>query len=268
MNPIYEAALPLIIFFIGTCFGSFANVIALRWPQGQSFILPRSRCPHCHKPIGWTDNLPLISYLILRGKCRWCFARIHWRYPATELLLGVLFCAVYWIHGESWWTLELCLLVFGMVTVSIIDLEHYLIPDVLSIPGMFLGLLGGFLNPERGLVDSALGLLLGGGFLWATAVVYSAIRKEEGMGGGDIKLLAWIGAVLGWKAVPFIIIVSSFLGAGVGVVLAKQRGSGLKTALPFGPFISAAALIYILGGAEWAGWYLRLFWMDVTPFDN
>lgn len=149
-----------------------------------------------------------------------------------------------------------------------IDLEHYLIPDILSLSGILVGIVGAFVNPERDWVDGFAGALLGGGFLWATAFVYSLIRKEEGMGGGDIKLMAWIGAVLGWKAIPFVIIGSSLIGSVVGLVVARRAGTGMKTALPFGPFISAAAIAYIFGGHRLAAAYLKLFWPDLTGFDN
>jgi leader peptidase (prepilin peptidase)/N-methyltransferase len=146
-----------------------------------------------------------------------------------------------------------------LAVVSFIDLDFMILPDVFTLSGIVIGLLGALLNPDRSFYASVFGVLMGGGFLWAVAYVYLAVRKEDGMGGGDIKLLAWIGAVLGWQAIPFVILASSLIGSVVGLIVAYRSKMGLKSSIPFGPYLSLAALIYILGGDEIGQWYLSLF---------
>ena len=150
--------------------------------------------------------------------------------------------------------------VFGLVVITFIDLDHMIIPDVFSLSGIVLGLLGGILNPQRNFWDAFGGILMGGGFLWAVAAIYWLIRKAEGMGGGDIKLLAWLGAVLGWKSIPFVIIFSCVLGSSMGVGIMVAKRGGMKTAIPFGPYLALAGLCYIFFGQEISLWYLQAFW--------
>lgn len=245
-------------FFLGLCFGSFANVVIYRLPKSQSVVKPRSRCPKCRKMIAWYDNIPVLSWIILRGRCRNCRTGISIRYPFVELLMGFLFLLVFLKYGVSWTCLELLILTFGLVTVSMIDLDHRIIPDEFSLSGIVLGILGSLLNPERSAFDSIAGVLLGGGFLWLVAYLYLVLRKEDGLGGGDIKLLAWIGAYLGWISIPFTILVSSVLGSVFGLVLIV-RGGSLKTSLPFGPFIVVAAYLYLFVGEDLARWYIEIF---------
>lgn len=248
-----------VFFILGALFGSFANVAILRIPKEESVVFPGSHCYKCKNKIKFYDNLPIISWLILRGKCRNCGEKFSFRYCLVEIITAGLFALMFLKLGWSFYLLEVLLLTLGLVIISFIDLDHYIIPDKISLPGIAIGLLGGLLNPERAFLDSILGVLLGGGFLWAVAYVYYLLKKEEGMGGGDIKLLAWIGAILGWGSVPFIILVSSILGSIIGVLLIlKQRGN-MKTVIPFGPYIALAAIIYILGGEVIGKWYLNLF---------
>jgi leader peptidase (prepilin peptidase)/N-methyltransferase len=251
--------MPFYLFVFGAIFGSFANVMILRWPKGESVVRPRSRCPHCGHPIRWFDNIPILSWLMLRGRCRDCRAAISWRYPLVELIMASLFTAAFFFVGWNWYLLEVLILIFGLVTVSFIDFDHYLLPDKFTITGMVVGLIGALLNPDRTFLDAVLGLFLGGGFLWAIAYFYYVFRKEEGMGGGDIKLLAWIGAVLGWKAIPFVIISSSVVGSVVGGLVALKQRKGLKTVIPFGPYLALGAVLYLFGGEWLANWYLHLF---------
>jgi leader peptidase (prepilin peptidase)/N-methyltransferase len=148
---------------------------------------------------------------------------------------------------------------FALIIACFIDIDHFLLPDVFTLSGIVIGLIGALLNPERSFVDALLGVLLGGGFLWAIAYFYYVIRKEEGMGGGDIKLLAWIGAVLGWKAIPFVIIASSVVGTVGGAFAAYRDRKGMKTVIPFGPYLALGAVVYLFGGDGIAHWYLGLF---------
>ena len=250
---------PFFIFIYGALLGSFANVIIYRWPKNESIVTPRSKCPHCQKSILFYDNIPIFSWIFLRGKCRHCQVKISIRYPLVELTMAVVFLVIYLFVGESWNLLEYLIMAFGLVTASFIDIDHFLLPDVITLPGIIIGLVGAFLNPNRLFLDSILGVLVGGGFLWAIAVVYQLIRKEEGMGGGDIKLLAWVGAVLGWKAIPFIIISGSLLGSVLGLLLAGKQNKGMKTVIPFGPYLAFGAILYVCGGESIGNWYIRLF---------
>jgi leader peptidase (prepilin peptidase)/N-methyltransferase len=172
--------------------------------------------------------------------------------------MGVLFSALYYSFGIQWLTLEYAFFIFGLVTVSFIDLDHFILPDIFTLSGIILGLLGSLLNPQREFLDSLLGVLMGGGFLWLVAYAYWIYKKEEGMGGGDIKLLAWIGAVLGWKSIFFVILVSSISGSIIGILIMIKNKGNLKTVIPFGPYLVLGAFIYLLGDPNLSRWYLRL----------
>lgn len=247
------------VFLLGACLGSFANVVILRLPLGQSLVSPRSHCPYCKKKLGALDLVPIFSWLLLRGKCRSCRAPISFRYSLVELLMALLFLVIYQRYGWSWDSCELMLLSFGLVTVSFIDLDHMILPDVFTLPGVLLGIAGSFLNPSRTPAESLLGVALGGGVLWLMGVLYQWVRKEEGMGGGDVKLLAWIGAVLGFQSLPFVIMVASLGGTLVGVSFILIKKKSLKTAIPFGPYLALGAVLYFLGGRGVGDWYLGLF---------
>lgn len=247
------------LFVLGACLGSFANVVIVRLPAGESIVLPRSHCRQCKKSLPWYLNVPLFSYLILRGKCAFCEARFSPRYFLVELLMAAAFVATYLAVGPSWLLLEYLILIFGLITVSFIDIDHMILPDQFTLSGIVIGLLGGALNPERSFWDSIFGVLLGGGFLWLIAYMYWILKKQEGMGGGDIKLLAWIGAILGWKCVPFVILFSSLAGSLVGILTAARSGQGLKAEIPFGPFLVLGALVYIFGAAPIGEWYIQTF---------
>ena len=249
---------PWIFFGFGAIWGSFSNVVIARWPH-MSVVRPRSQCPHCKHPIAWYDNIPIISWVILFGRCRKCKKPISFRYPFVEILMGCLFTAVYYRIGANPTALEYLIFIFGLVTVTFIDIDQYLLPDVFTISGIVIGIVGAYLNPNRQVLDAIIGALLGGGFLWSIAYFYLLIRKEEGMGGGDIKLLAWIGAVLGWKSVPFVILSASIVGSVIGIGAAVRSKKGMKTVIPFGPYLALGAVIYIFGGQSLAQMYLHLF---------
>lgn len=246
-------------FVFGALFGSFANVVIWRLPLEQSVVRPRSRCPKCSSLIAFYDNIPVLSWLFLRGRCRNCKTPISFRYPFVELLMGALFAAVFWQYGWAWTTLELLIFMFGLVTVSFIDFDHMILPNEFTLGGIVIGLIGAALNPQRDFMSAFWGVVMGGGFLWAVAYVYLTIRKQEGMGGGDVKLIAWIGAVLGWRSVPFVIMAASVIGSVVGLVVASRGKAGLKTSIPFGPYLALAAIIYVFGGDRIGQWYLELF---------
>ncbi len=253
------SVLATLLFIFGALLGSFANVVIVRLPEGESVVRPRSACRQCQSLIPWYHNFPIISWLVLRGKCYKCRAPFSARYPIVEFLMGMLFAAAAFRYGLSWTLLEALIFIFGLVCCTFIDIDHMILPDEFTISGVVIGLVGAFLNPERSFLPSLYGVLLGGGFLWSVAYLYFAIRKREGMGGGDIKLIAWIGAVLGWASVPVVIIGSSLLGAIVGLVLVAGQKDAFKKAIPFGPYLVGAALAYMFFHGERIGdWYLQI----------
>lgn len=253
-----EEFIYIFLFFLGAIFGSFGNVLILRTPAGES-IIPGSRCNLCKKPVRWFDNVPIFSWFILGGKCRSCKAKISWRYPLVEAITALLFPLIYHFTGWSWTLLEYEILGFGLVVVTFIDFDHMILPDIYTLPGIVVGLLGGLLNPERQFLHALFGMILGGGFLWLTAYLYWVVRKEMGMGGGDIKLLAWIGAVLGFASIPFVIIVASVVGSLVGLGYSFKTKEGLRTAIPFGPYLVLGAIAYMCGGSVWSQAYWSFF---------
>ncbi len=254
----------LIVFALGLIFGSFANVVIHRLPIGKSVVRPRSACPKCGKPVVWYDNIPLFSWLWLRARCRFCQSAISIRYPFVELLTGALWAAAYWKFGMTFTAAEVMILTFGLIVVTFIDLDEMIIPDVFSLPGIVLGFAFSLLNPDRSWIDSLIGILLGGGFLWSIACIYYLITKKEGLGGGDIKLLAWIGAFLGWQCIPFVILCSSITGSLIGVMISLKSKDGLKAMIPFGPFIAFAAILYIYSGDLANIFYWEFFLPGVT----
>ncbi len=253
------------VVLFGLLLGSFANVVIYRVPLKLNIAWPNSYCPHCRHPILWRDNIPVLSWFLLRGKCRHCKQKISIRYPLVELMTGILGGCLYLRYGLSWNFIEVAILVWGLIVVTFIDWDHMLIPDVFTWPGIFIGLVGALLSPERKFLDALGGFAMGFGFLWAVAAIYLLLRKEEGMGGGDIKLMGWIGAVLGWGSIPFVILMSSVIGSGVGIIWAFKSKTGLKSTIPFGPYLALAALFYIFGGHLLSHWYFSFFFPSLTP---
>lgn len=248
------------MFLLGAILGSFANVVIYRMPRGESVVKPRSHCFQCKKMVKWYDNIPILSWFILRGKCRHCQANFSFRYPLVEFITGVLFVLSFeYAGGFTWTLLEYLLFVFPIVICTFIDLDHMILPDEFTLSGIVIALVGAWLNPQREFLEALLGMLMGGGFLWGIAIVYYLVTKTEGMGGGDIKLLAWIGALIGWKGIPFVIMISAIIGSVVGILASRKSSTGLKTVIPFGPFLALAALIYLFGGESIALWYSQLF---------
>jgi leader peptidase (prepilin peptidase) / N-methyltransferase len=249
----------LAFFLVGLCLGSFANVLIYRVPLGTTFKKSRSHCPSCDAQIAWYDNIPVISFILLWRKCRHCQAKIAWRYPLVELLVAFGFAGLYLHLGFCWTLLEYLIFYFSLITVSFIDFDHMILPDVFTLSGIVIGLLGAALNPERNFVSSLTGVLIGGGFLWLVAYLYFVIRGQEGMGGGDIKLLGWIGALLGWTSIPFVILFSSIVGSVVGILVAIRSKGNMSTSIPFGPYLALAAIVLMFGGDKLSLWYLHLF---------
>lgn len=235
-------------FVFGAAIGSFLNVCIFRIPAKESIIKPPSQCPYCHHPIRFYDNIPIISFLILRARCRNCAAKISWRYPLVELITALLALFLFLKFGLTLNFLVFFVFTAILIVISFIDLDHQIIPDVLSLPGIPIFFLAAILIVKIPWHEAVIGLLIGGGMLFLIAFIYQFITKREGMGGGDIKLLAMIGGFLGWKSLIFILLFSSFAGALVGLALMIIKKMDMKYAVPFGPFLSAAAVAFIFWG--------------------
>ena len=241
----------------GLVIGSFLNVCICRLPASQSIVSPRSRCPQCGHLIRAHDNIPVLSYVFLRGRCRDCGTRISARYPLVEILSGAFAAMTIARFGFGWTALILYSLIAAFLVITFIDIDHRIIPDVITLPGIPIGLAASFGPGIISPLESLIGILAGGGSLFLVAWIYQAIAKREGMGGGDIKLLAMIGAFIGWKGVLFTIFVASLTGTLAGMALILRRREGMKLAVPFGPFLAVGAIAYLFIGAEVMTWYLR-----------
>jgi leader peptidase (prepilin peptidase) / N-methyltransferase len=246
-----------LIFLIGACIGSFLNVCIYRIPAALSIIRPGSMCPSCKTSIRFYDNIPILSYLWLRGKCRFCVQKISVRYPVVELLTGLAAYAVFIKYGLTVESLIYFTFVAALILVSGIDFDHKIIPDSISLPGIPIGLAASAGLPSVGFFDAAIGVLLGGGILYALAWGYHAMTGKEGMGGGDIKLLAMIGAFVGWQGVLVTIFISSAVGTVIGITVMLVLGKDLKYALPFGPFLAFGAATHVFIGPDLIQWYLH-----------
>jgi leader peptidase (prepilin peptidase) / N-methyltransferase len=249
---------PFFAFVFGMVVGSFLNVCICRMPKNESIVSPPSHCPHCSYQIRWYDNIPLVSYLILRGKCRGCGAHISFQYPLVELLNGVLTLLLFLRFGPTLAFAVLFLFCSALVVITFIDIEHQIIPDEISLPGIVVGFVLSFFLVGHSWLNSLLGILLGGGSLLLVAYSYQRLTGKEGMGGGDIKLLAMMGAFLGWKAMPFIIFASSLIGSLIGVSIMLLQKKDSKLAIPFGPYLAFGAVLYIFYGKSLIRWYLGL----------
>ncbi len=248
--PYYEAYWSVTFFILGAIVGSFLNVVILRVPKGDSIVHPSSQCPECGSPIRSYDNIPILSFLFLGGRCRDCGNRISIRYPLIELLNACLSLALYKKFGIS-----PALLVFfpyccAMLVVFWIDLDYMIIPDVLSLNGIAIGVIVSLfeLIPDMNIKTSLLGTLFGGAILYIPAIVYEKLRGSEGLGGGDIKLLAMIGSFTGVHGVVFVLFSASLVGSAIALISIAAKGSSAKTPIPFGPFLTTAALAYVFVG--------------------
>jgi leader peptidase (prepilin peptidase)/N-methyltransferase len=243
---------------LGAMVGSFLNVCIIRLPKEESIIVPGSHCPNCKTPIKFYDNIPLISYLLLRAKCRYCHEAISIQYPLIEGIAAVSSLLLFIKFGASLTYLFYFSFVAALITVTVIDLFHQIIPDVISLPGIGVGLLASLVIPYQTFLNSLIGVLCGGGSLFLVATLYQWWFKREGMGGGDVKLLAMIGAFLGWKSVILTILLSSLIGSITGIVMIILKGKDFKYAIPFGPFLSLGAAISLFFGDHLINWYLYI----------
>jgi leader peptidase (prepilin peptidase)/N-methyltransferase len=249
--------LNIIALILGAMVGSFLNVCIFRLPKEESIIIPGSHCPHCQHPIKFYDNIPLISYLVLGGRCRYCKKSISVQYPLVEGITAISSLCLFIRYGLSWSYLFYFSFVAALIVITVIDLYHQIIPDVISIPGIGVGLLGALILPHITFFNSLMGTLLGGGSLFVIATLYQWLFKREGMGGGDVKLLAMMGAFLGWEAVLLTILLSSLIGSIIGIIIMALKGKDFKYAIPFGPFLSLGAFIALFYKNEIIFWYLQ-----------
>lgn len=251
----------LLAFYVlamGLIVGSYLNVVIYRLPRELSTAWPRSHCPGCGNAIAARDNVPLLSFLLLRGRCRFCRTPIAWRYPAIEALTALLFLLCFWRFGPSLETAAACLFSAALVALAVIDLEHFLLPDQITLPGTVVGLALAPWLDWGGAKEALIGAGLGALVLLAMTWGWRLVRGEEGMGLGDVKMLAMIGAFLGWKGTLVTLLLASASGAMVGLALLGRGGAGWKTRLPFGFFLAAAGMVCLFFGQPLAERYLAL----------
>ena len=246
-------------FVIGTFVGSFLNVCIYRIPREESIVRPRSRCPHCRHPIAWYDNVPLLSYLLLRAQCRHCRKPIHWRYPLVEVVTGAFTAWTFQRFGHTPPAAVYAAFVWALIAASAIDFEHQIIPDEISLGGLAVGLilspllpqLHGTSQPLVALGRSAIGALAGGGSLYVTGVLGTWVFRKEAMGGGDVKLLAMAGSLLGWKLVTLTFFLAPVLAIGPGLAVLFTKKSHV---IPYGPFLSMALVVSLFAGQQILNW--------------
>jgi len=248
----------LLIFSIifGAIVGSFLNVCILRLPKEESIITPGSHCPHCNTPIKFYDNIPLVSYVLLKGRCRYCHNPISIQYPLVEGIAALGSFLLFLRFGPSVAYLIYFAFLSALIVITVIDLDIQEIPTVVSVPGIGAGLLASLVLPQTTFVESLSGALIGAGSLYLVAKVYYLLTGREGMGLGDADLLAMIGAFLGWKGVILTILLSSLIGSITGIIIMVSKGKDFKYAIPFGPFLSLGAVIALFYGENIIRWYL------------
>ena len=257
--PFSDNIVALFVFLTGLCIGSFLNVCIYRLPEGRSVVTPPSACPDCAHRLRWWENIPLVSYLFLRGRCSGCGKRISAQYPLVELLTaGIALVLLYRFHMSIKF-LTMFLFSCSLIVVTFIDLAHRIIPDIISIPGILAGIIASYFLPGITYIDSILGALAGGGILYLVTWGYYLVTRRMGMGGGDIKFLAMIGAFLGWKAIPFVIFLSAAVGSIIGIAFILISRADRHYQIPFGPFLALAAELEILFGDRILDLYLSGF---------
>jgi len=246
----------VLIFILGLIVGSFSNVCIYRIPKNESIIFPASHCPKCHSPIKPVDNIPLLSYILLKGRCRNCGNKISIQYPIVEFLTGLIYLIIFLIYGLSIQSLIYIILSSALIIIAFIDLNEQIVPDVISLPGIVIGFIISFFVTNIPFINSALGVLVGGGIILIIALGGSVIFKKEAMGGGDVKLAAMIGAFLGWRYIIISLFLGFFLGALTGILLIMMKIKSREDMVPFGPFIVLGSFITLLWGEKIISWYI------------
>ncbi|ATX82638.1 type 4 prepilin peptidase 1 Aspartic peptidase, MEROPS family A24A [Mariprofundus ferrinatatus] len=246
----------LAVGILGLIFGSFANVCVHRIPRRESIAFPASHCPACKHPIAFRDNVPLVSWILLKGRCRHCHEPISWRYPLLEAIMGLSFAGLAWLYGPTPILLMALSLFFLLWILTLIDLETWLLPNALTFPGIALGL--AFSWWFGYLQEALIGAVAGYWIFWLVARIFLLVTGREGMGYGDFKLLAMLGAFMGWQALPFIILASSVAGVVVGSIFLLLSRRGMRAEIPFGPYLAVAGMLWFVAGGEIVAWYTGL----------
>jgi leader peptidase (prepilin peptidase)/N-methyltransferase len=242
----------------GACIGSFLNVCAWRLPLGESVVRPRSRCTSCGRTLSWFDNLPVLSWLALRGRCRTCGSAVSWMYPTVEIVTAAVFMLTYFTYGFTLFGAVRVLFACALVVLFVTDLEHRILPNVITVPGIAIGFFCSLFFPP-GWLASLIGILVGGGVLFGIAETYYRVRGQEGLGMGDVKLLAMVGAFLGWKLTLLTLVFASFAGSAVGVACIASGRGNMKYALPFGCFLTVGAFFAGMWGTPIVDWYFSFY---------
>jgi leader peptidase (prepilin peptidase) / N-methyltransferase len=239
----------------GAVIGSFLNVVIYRLPLDKSIVWPSSACPHCARELSWYENIPVASFVALRGRCRTCGARIGLQYPLVEALTAVMFGAAWWYYGAGPLLASRLVLGCALIALFAIDLEHQLLPNAITLPGIVVGFLFSLFT-EPGWMASLIGILLGGGVLFGIAELYYRVRHEQGLGMGDVKMLAMVGAFLGWQLTLLTLMLASLGGTVIGMIVIATKRGGMKYALPFGTFLALGAGVAATVGPAILRWYL------------
>jgi leader peptidase (prepilin peptidase)/N-methyltransferase len=263
VSAVSRAQLLVLAPLLGLCVGSFLNVVIYRLPRGQSLVTPPSRCPKCGKGLSWVDNIPLLSWLVLRGRCRRCGEPISVQYPIVEAATAVAAFVVVLVTPPGPLLVSRLVLTAILIALFAIDLELQILPNRITVPGIAVGFVFSLFAPP-GPIASGVGILLGGGVLYGIAAGYYLVRREEGMGMGDVKMLAMVGAFLGWRAVLLTLILASMAGAVIGLALMTSKKEGLRYALPFGTFLALAAFVSMLYGDALVNWYFGFMTASTT----
>jgi leader peptidase (prepilin peptidase) / N-methyltransferase len=248
----------LLAVFLGAVIGSFLNVCIHRLPRGASIVWPASACPNCQRQLSWFENIPILSYLVLRARCRGCGAPISLQYPIVEALTAALFGLAWWYYGPGPLLASRLILGCALIVLFAIDLEHHLLPNIITIPSIVIGFMFSFVV-EPGWKSSLIGIVIGGGVLFLIAEGYYRVRHEEGLGMGDVKMLAMIGAFVGWQLTLLSLMIASFAGTIIGLALIVTRRGTMKYALPFGTFLAIGAAVSAAVGHQILDWYLHLW---------
>jgi leader peptidase (prepilin peptidase)/N-methyltransferase len=245
----------LVLFVVGAFIGSFLNVCIYRLPRGESVVWPGSHCPSCNQPVAPYDNVPLLSYFLLLGKCRRCRAPISMQYPLVEVLNGLVYVLVAWRFGLTWPAMAYAAFCSALIVISGIDLEHQIIPDRITLPGLAIGLVAAATILPITLVNAVIGVAVGGGLLWLLAWLSPYLFGKEGMGGGDIKLMGMVGAFLGWKPALLTIMLGAIAGSVLGITLIAIKLLRRDQYIPFGPFLALGAIVALFCADDLLAWY-------------
>ncbi|MFQ6036978.1 MAG: prepilin peptidase [Candidatus Aminicenantales bacterium] len=249
----------ILIILFGLAWGSFLNVVIYRLPIGMSLLKPASSCPHCGRNIRAVDNIPVLSFVLLRGRCRFCGAKIPLSYPLVEILTPVCFLLCYLKFSLSFHFFASCVFSSALIVLAVIDLYHQILPDAITLPGLGMALLYALFRPDLSFKEALIGAVVGSGFLLFVYGAYYLMRKREGLGMGDVTMMLLVGAYLGWKLAVFTLVLGSFAGAAVGVLLVSVRKKDLQFALPFGTFLAPAAFVALIWGTQALRAYQSLF---------